>query len=50
MQVIPLDKLCRFFGSAWTYYQGRRKHLKFGGARHFEGTFFLKKKGAISKD
>ena len=29
--------------------QGRRKHLKLGGAQHFEGTFFLKKKGACSK-
>ena len=29
--------------------QGCRKHLEFGGARHFEGTFFLKKKGACSK-
>ena len=23
--------------------QGRRKHLKLGGAQHFEGTFFLRK-------
>ena len=30
--------------------QERRKHLKLGGgARHFEGTFFLKKNGAFSK-
>ena len=30
--------------------QGRRKHLKLGGgAWHFEGTFFLKKKGACPK-
>ena len=29
--------------------QGRRKHFKLGGARHFEGTFFLKKKAACSK-
>ena len=29
--------------------QGRRKHLKLGGARHFEGTFFLRKK-ALSKN
>ena len=29
--------------------QGRRKYLKLGGARHFEGMFFLKKKGASSK-
>ena len=32
-----------------TLRQGRRKHLKLGGTRHFEGTFFLKKKGACSK-
>ena len=25
--------------------QGRRKHLKLGGARHFEGTSFLRKRG-----
>ena len=25
--------------------QGGRKHLKLGGAQHFEGTFFLKKRG-----
>ena len=29
--------------------QGRRKYLKLEGAQHFEGTFFLKKKGACSK-
>ena len=29
--------------------QGRRKHLKLGGAQHFEGTFFLRK-GALSKN
>ena len=25
--------------------QGRREHLKLGGAQHFEGTFFLRKRG-----
>ena len=27
------------------FLQGRRKHLKLGGARHFEGTFFLRQRG-----
>ena len=30
-------------------YQGRRKHLKNGGARHFEGKFSFRK-GAFSKN
>ena len=30
--------------------QGRRKHLNLGGARLLKGTFFLKKKGAFSKN
>ena len=25
--------------------QGRRRHFKLGGARHFEGTFFLRERG-----
>ena len=29
--------------------QGRRKHLKLGGARHFEGTFFLRERGHFLK-
>ena len=30
--------------------QGRRKHLKLGGARNFEGTFFfLRKRGHFQK-
>ena len=29
--------------------QGRRKHLKLGGARHFKGTFFIKQKGHFLK-
>ena len=32
------------------FLQGRRKHLKLGGgARHFEGTFALRKKGNFLK-
>ena len=29
--------------------QGRRKHLKLGRARHFEGMFLLKKRGHFLK-
>ena len=29
--------------------QGRRKHLKLGGAPHLEGTFFLRKRGHFLK-
>ena len=29
--------------------QRRRKHLKLGRARHFEGTFFLRKRGLFLK-
>ena len=29
--------------------QGRSKHLKLGGARHFEDTFFLRKRGYFPK-
>ena len=30
-------------------HQGHRKHLKLGGARHLEGTFFLRKRGHFLK-
>ena len=30
--------------------QGRRKHFKLGGARNFEGTLFLKRRGALSRN
>ena len=30
--------------------QGRRKHLKFGGGRNFEGTSSLKEKGTVSEN
>ena len=29
--------------------QGRRKRLRLGGARHFEGTFFFRKRGHFLK-
>ena len=29
--------------------QGPRKHLKLGGAQHFEGTFFFRKRGHFLK-
>ena len=31
------------------YAQRRRKHLKLGGAQHFEGTFFLRERGHFLK-
>ena len=31
------------------FQQGRRKHLKLGGAPHLEGTFFLRKRGHFLK-
>ena len=43
---IPLEFILL---SCTLFAQGRRKHLKLGGARHFEGAFFLRKRGHFLK-
>ena len=36
-------------GSKHSFSQGRRKHLKLGGAQHFKSTFSLRKRGHFLK-
>ena len=40
-----VDKLVAIMESTVGWIQGRRKYLKLGGARHFEGTFSIRKRG-----